>query len=123
MWDLPDNARLQALLSSAWSSGEVVAAVCHGPAGLLNVKDGKGSSILAGRRVAGFANSEEKAAGLDQVVPFMLETSMRERGGLYEKGPDFQPFAIRDGQLVTGQNPASSDKVARLVLEAAQNKR
>lgn len=120
LWDLPDNARLKALLSSAWSSGEVVAAVCHGPAGLLNVKDRAGRSILAGRRVAGFTNSEEIAAGLDHTVPFMLESSIRQRGAHYEKGPNFQSFAVRDGQLVTGQNPASSQEVARLILVATR---
>lgn len=118
MWDLPDSAPLQTLLSTAWSQGKVLGAVCHGPAGLLNVKDAHGQSILAGRHVSGFANTEEVAAGLDHVVPFALETEIRARGALYEKGGDFQPHAVRDGHLITGQNPQSSAEVARLVLQS-----
>lgn len=119
MWDMPDNPTLAALLSHAWNGGRIVAAVCHGPAGLVGAKDANGKPIVAGRRVAAFSNTEEVAAGLDQAVPFLLETRLRELGAHYEKGPDFQPFAVRDGRLVTGQNPASSEEVARLVLAAA----
>lgn len=118
MWDLPDSAALSSLLSSAWQEGKILGAVCHGPAGLLNVKDAKGQFILAGRHVGGFSNTEEVAAGLDHVVPFALETSLRERGALYEKGADFQPHAVQDGQLITGQNPQSSQEVAKLILQA-----
>lgn len=120
MWDLPRSDALAALLSKAWSEGKVLAAVCHGPAGLVNVKDSDGKPLVSGRRVAGFSNSEEKAAGLDKVVPFLLESRLRELGGRYESGPDFQPFALQDGKLVTGQNPSSSQETARLTLEAAK---
>lgn len=118
MWDLPASDDLAALLSKAWSEGKVLAAVCHGPAGLVNVKDADGKPVVSGRRVAGFSNAEEKAAGLDKVVPFLLESRLRELGGHYESGPDFQPFAIQDGKLVTGQNPSSSQQTARLTLQA-----
>ncbi|MEN3112130.1 type 1 glutamine amidotransferase domain-containing protein [Uliginosibacterium paludis] len=118
MWDLPDSAALARLLSEAWGEGKVVAAVCHGPAGLVNVKDEKGQPLVAGRRVAAFTNTEEVAAGMDKTVPFALETRIRSLGARYESGPDFQPFALRDGRLVTGQNPASSARVAELVLQA-----
>jgi putative intracellular protease/amidase len=80
------------------------------------------ATLAAGRKVAGFTNSEEQAVGLAQVVPFLLETRLRELGGRYESGPDFQPFAIADGNLVTGQNPASSGKAAELALAVAQRK-
>ena len=120
MWDLPQSPALAQLLSQAWGQGKVLAAVCHGPAGLVNVRDAQGRPIVAGRRVAGFSNTEEDAAGLSQVVPFLLETRLRELGARYEKGPDFAPFAVRDGQLVTGQNPASSEEAARLTLQAAR---
>ncbi len=120
MWDLPASLRLADLLSQAWANGKVVSAVCHGPAGLVNVKDTTGNLLVAGRHVAAFSNAEEDAAGLSQVVPFMLETRLRELGANYQSGPDFEAFAIRDGKLVTGQNPASSEKVARLVLEAVR---
>lgn len=120
MWDLPNSAALAALLSKAWTDGKVVAAVCHGPAGLVNVKDADGKPVVAGRRVSAFTNSEEAAAGIDKAVPFLLETRIRELGARYERGPDFQPFAVRDGNLVTGQNPASSEEAARLTLEAVK---
>ncbi len=123
MWDLPQSAKLAELLSAAWAKGKVVSAVCHGPAGLLNVKDINGQALVAGRRVAAFTNSEEAAAGLTDKVPFLLETRMRGLGADYQSGPDFQPFAVRDGKLVTGQNPASSAKVAELVLQAVHEAR
>ncbi len=118
MFDLPESPVLAAALSDAWAQGKVVSAVCHGPAGLLHVKDTQGRPLLAGRVVSAFTNSEEDAVGLTKSVPFLLETAIRELGARYESGPDFQPFARRDGKLVTGQNPASSAKVAELVLEA-----
>lgn len=123
MWDLPKSSPLATLLSKAWAQGKVVSAVCHGPAGLLNAKDTQGQPLVAGRRVAGFSNSEEAAAGLSNKVPFLLETRIRDLGARYESGPNFQPFAVRDGQLITGQNPASSEEVARLVLQAIQERR
>ena len=118
MWDLPKSGTLGDLLSTAWRSGKVVAAVCHGPAGLVNAKDETGRPIVAGRRVSGFTDSEEEAAGLTNTVPFLLEARLRKLGARFEGGPDYQPYAVRDGRLVTGQNPASSEEVARLTLQA-----
>jgi putative intracellular protease/amidase len=118
MWDLATSERLAGLLSMAWADGKVVAAVCHGPAGLVNARDVDGKPLVAGRRVSAFTNREEAAAQLTEVVPFLLETRLRELGARYESGPDFEPFALRDGRLVTGQNPASSERAAQLVLEA-----
>jgi putative intracellular protease/amidase len=118
VWDLPGSAALARGLSAAYAAGKVVSAVCHGPAGLVAVTDASGAPLVRGKRVAGFTDSEEVAAGLDQTVPFLLESRLRELGGRYEKGADFQPFAVADGRLVTGQNPASSELVAKLVLEA-----
>lgn len=120
MWDLPNSSALAGLLSTAWANGKVVAAVCHGPAGLVNAKDEAGRPIVAGRRVSAFTNSEEDAAGLTETVPFLLETRLRDLGARFEGGPDFTPYAVRDGRLVTGQNPASSEEVARLTLEAVR---
>jgi putative intracellular protease/amidase len=117
MWDMAQSKEITELLSQAWAEGKILAAVCHGPAGLVNVQDTDGKPLVAGRRVSAFSNAEEKAAGLDQVVPFLLETRIRELGALYESGPDFKPFALRDGRLITGQNPASSEEVARLTLK------
>jgi putative intracellular protease/amidase len=118
MWDLPQSDHLAAVLNEAWESGKVLAAVCHGPAGLVNARDVSGLPLVSGRRVSAFTNSEEAAVGLAATVPFALESRLRELGARYESGPDFQPYAVRDGRLVTGQNPASSEPVARLVLEA-----
>lgn len=119
MWDLPGDQALIALLSGAASAGKVVAAVCHGPAALVNVEVA-GVPLVRGKRVAGFSNEEERLVKLDQVVPFLLEDRLRALGGEYQRGPTWQPFAVRDGKLVTGQNPASSTLVAREVLKAAR---
>ncbi|MEN5083096.1 type 1 glutamine amidotransferase domain-containing protein [Bosea sp. TWI1241] len=118
MWDLPQSTALAALLDAIWAQGKVIAAVCHGPAGLVNVKDETGAPLVRGRRVTGFTDSEERAIGLAEAVPFLLETRLRALGGRYESTADFQPFAIADGRLVTGQNPASSALTAKLTLEA-----
>ncbi|XBS71737.1 type 1 glutamine amidotransferase domain-containing protein [Acerihabitans sp. KWT182] len=123
MWDLPKSQKLSELLSKAWAEGKVLAAVCHGPAGLVNVKDVDGRPLVSGRRVSAFTNSEEEAAGLTKTVPFLLETRLRELGARYERGGDFQPFAVRDGRLVTGQNPASSEAVAEQVLQTLREKK
>jgi putative intracellular protease/amidase len=97
----------------------VVAAVCHGPAALVHIRlPSTGKLLLEKHRVTGFSNSEERAVGLASVVPFALETYLRQRSRKYENGPDWQSFVIRDGQLVTGQNPASSAQVAREALAA-----
>ncbi|HSD36256.1 MAG TPA: type 1 glutamine amidotransferase domain-containing protein [Rhodocyclaceae bacterium] len=120
MWDLPNDAGVTRAVETAWAAGKVVAAVCHGPAGLVSAKGADGKSILNGRRVSGFTNSEENAVGLSGVVPFALESRMRELGGVFENGPDWQAFAVTDGKLVTGQNPASSGLVAEKVLALLQ---
>jgi putative intracellular protease/amidase len=118
MWDLPTNGEVAKMLSSAWQQGKVVSAVCHGPAALVNVKDAKGLSIMKGRRFTAFTNEEEEAAGLTKTVPFLLETRLTELGGRFEHAGLWQSHAVRDGKLVTGQNPASSKAVAEQVLSA-----
>ncbi|HEV2596430.1 MAG TPA: type 1 glutamine amidotransferase domain-containing protein [Sphingomicrobium sp.] len=122
MWDYPTSTELAALVSQFLETGKPVAAVCHGPAGLTQAKTADGRSIVAGKKVSGFTNGEEEAVGLTKVVPFLLEDRLRQLGGDYEKGPDFAPFAVRDGLLITGQNPASAAKVAELTLEAVEDK-
>lgn len=108
MWDLPDNPESIALVEAFVRDGKPVAAVCHGPAALTNVRRPDGAYLVAGKNVTGFANSEEDAVGLSNVVPFLLENRLRERGGNYSKAGDFAPYVLVDGALVTGQNPASS---------------
>jgi len=123
MWDLPGSDTLAHLVATTLGRGDVVGAVCHGPAGLVGARFDDGKPVVAGKRVAGFTNTEERAVGLDQVVPFLLETRLRELGGKYESGPDFQPFAVADGGLVTGQNPASSAQAAALSIATARARR
>lgn len=118
MYDLPANANLAKLLSDAWRNQKVVAAVCHGPAGLLAACDENGDALVTGRKISAFSNAEEEAAGLTQVMPFLLETRIRELGGVYQCAPVFEPHAVRDGRLVTGQNPMSSELVANLTIQA-----
>lgn len=121
LWDFPDNAALQALARDIYEAGGVVAAVCHGAAGLLNIRLSDGSLLLAGKRVSGFSNTEEHLAQLDQHVPFLIETELIRRGAHYEKAPEpWLPFAVADQRLITGQNPASAGPVADLVLAELQ---
>eukprot|EP00249_Psilotum_nudum_P007236 c20416_g1_i1 orf=434-1117(-) len=118
VYDGPENPELIALLEKHWAQGKVVSAVCHGPAGLCGVKDPDSEPIVKGRKVTGFTNSEEAAVGKTDVVPFLLEDKLKDLGGIYECGPNWSPFAVADGNLITGQNPQSSAKVAQLILAA-----
>lgn len=118
MWDAANDETLAQVIGSLFDQGKVVAAVCHGPAGLVKATQQDGRPIVGGRRVSAFTNTEEEAVGLTKVVPFLLEDRLKELGGRFERGPDWQPFAIQDGNLITGQNPQSSELVARHVLTA-----
>jgi putative intracellular protease/amidase len=116
MWDLVDNPDSIRLIESFYSSGKPVAAVCHSPAVFHRVTY-QGTPLVKGKRVTGFTNSEEEAVHLTHVVPFLVEDELKRVGGLYEKAPDFQSFAVVDGRLVTGQNPASSTAAANSLLK------
>lgn len=116
MWDFPDDARLAMIAATIYENGGVVAAVCHGPAGLVNITLGDGTYLVAGKTVSAFTNEEEAAVGLSEVVPFLLETTLRERGAQITKAPNFAAHTAVDGRLVTGQNPASAAPVAEQVL-------
>ena len=120
MWDMPNSLRLARIVGSLFDTGRIVSAVCHGPAGLVSVKRHDGRPLVEGKRVNSFTNSEEKAVGLAKVVPFLLQTRLSELGGRFEGGPDWQPKVVRDGNLITGQNPMSSDLLARTVIEALE---
>ncbi|MFY0583272.1 type 1 glutamine amidotransferase domain-containing protein [Cystobacter fuscus] len=122
MWDPATHKPLHSLLSTAYARGSVVSAVCHGPAALVGVKAPDGKPLVAGKRVAAFTDEEEKAAQLDKVVPFALETRLREQGARFESGPMWGSFTVRDGNLITGQNPASSVAAAREVISALREK-
>ncbi len=117
MFDYPGSDALARLVERFDADGKIIAAVCHGPAGLVSAKNGDGTPFVAGRRLAAFTDSEERAVGLDHAVPFLLESRLKELGAHHEAGPDFQPFALRDRNLITGQNPQSAARTAALVME------
>jgi putative intracellular protease/amidase len=116
MWDLADDPTSIALIEAVYNAGKPVAAVCHGPA-VLHRATYQGEPIVKGKRVTGFANSEEEAVELTNVVPFLVEDELKRLGGRYEKAADWESFAIVDGRLITGQNPASSTAAARELLK------
>ncbi|WP_020405609.1 type 1 glutamine amidotransferase domain-containing protein [Hahella ganghwensis] len=118
LWDLTDNRDSIALIEGFLDSNKPVAAVCHAPAVLLNVKDSQGEYAVKGKAVTGFSNTEEEAVQLLDVVPFLLEDELKQRGGDYQRVADWSAFAVQDGLLITGQNPASSEFVADKLLAA-----
>ena len=116
MWDLHDDADSLALLNTFAKADKPIGAVCHAPAALVNAKGKDGEALVGAKRVTGFSNSEEDGVGLSDVVPFLLEDALKEKGGVYSKGEDWGEYVLVDGLLVTGQNPASSEKTARELL-------
>ena len=115
LWDLATDKNSIALIASFYTNNKPVAFVCHAPAALKEVKV-NGEYLVTGKKVTGFANSEEEAVGLTKVVPFLLEDVLKANGGIYSKTGDWQPYAVEDGLLITGQNPASSKLVAEKLL-------
>jgi putative intracellular protease/amidase len=118
MWDLPVDAGITRAVESAFAAGALVASVCHGAAGLVTARRTDGKSIVEGKRINSFTDAEEDAVGLSAVVPFQLESRLRELGAVFEGAPNWQPFAVRDGQFITGQNPQSSKLVAQHLVAA-----
>ena len=116
LWDLAEDPASIALIETMLRAGKPVAAVCHAPGLLRHPRTTAGAPVVQGKAVTGFANSEEEAVGLTQVVPFLVEDSLRENGGLYSKAADWQPHVVTDGLLITGQNPASSGAAANALL-------
>ena len=116
LWDLAEDNHSVAIIEAAIAAGKPVAAVCHAPGVLKNVKAADGSPLVKGKKVAGFTNSEEEAAGLTEIVPFLVEDMLKANGGVYSKGDDWSVHVVEDGLLITGQNPASSEKAAKMLL-------
>jgi putative intracellular protease/amidase len=116
LWDLAEDKISIALIESMYAQGKSVSAVCHAPGVLRHAKSSDGSPLVQGKSVTGFSNSEESAVGLTAVVPFLVEDELQKNGGKYSKGDDWQSYIVRDGNLITGQNPASSEAVAKAVL-------
>lgn len=117
LWDLTENADSISLIESFLAAGKPVAAVCHATAALLNVKTGDGEFAVKGKVVSGFTNSEEEAVQLTDIVPFLLEDELVKRGAEYQKGADWAAFAVQDGLIISGQNPASSALVAEKLMK------
>ncbi|SFD39774.1 type 1 glutamine amidotransferase domain-containing protein [Algibacter pectinivorans] len=118
LWDLANDATSIALIEKFNAQEKPVAFVCHAPAALKGVKNSDGTPLVKGKKVTGFTNSEEAAVGLTDVVPFLVEDMLQENGGIYSKKEDWAAYTIQDGNLITGQNPASSELVADKLLEA-----
>jgi putative intracellular protease/amidase len=117
LWDLANDAASIALIEAAIAAGKPVAAVCHAPGVLRDVKDSDGAPLVKGKRVTGFTNTEEAAVGLTDVVPFLVEDMLKAKGGDYSKTGDWGVYVVADGLLITGQNPASSAKAAEMLLQ------
>ena len=116
LWDLVEDKNSIALIEAFYTNNKPVAFVCHAPAVLKNVKV-KGEYLVKGKKVTGFTNTEEEAVGLTKVVPFLLEDALTQNGAKFSKGENWQPYAVADGLLITGQNPASSKLVAGKLLQ------
>jgi putative intracellular protease/amidase len=120
LWDLAESEKSISLIESFERAGKPIGFVCHAPAVLHRVKAINGEPLIKGRHVTGFTNGEEAAVELTDVVPFLIEDELIRLGGLYEKGADWAPHIVEDGKLITGQNPASSEGVAKALLKQLQ---
>ncbi len=118
LWDLTNDTSSIQLIEDFYKENKPIAAVCHAPAVLLNAKAPDGASLLNNREVTGYSNTEEIATGLEDIVPFLLEDALQSKGGKYRKVDDWTSFALQDGLIITGQNPASSEAVSQMLLEA-----
>ncbi len=116
LWDLAQSPTSIALIEAFIAAHKPTAFVCHAPGVLHHVTSPDGAPLVKARKVTGFSNSEEAAVGLTDVVPFLIEDVFTAQGGIYEKGPDWAPHVVVDGQLITGQNPASSEPTAKALL-------
>ncbi|WP_211363134.1 type 1 glutamine amidotransferase domain-containing protein [Gelidibacter salicanalis] len=117
LWDLATDKTSITLIEKFNSQKKPIAFVCHAPAALKDVKDAEGNPLVKGKKVTGFTNTEEAAVQLTDIVPFLVEDMLTKNGGIYSKKEDWAAYAIQDGNLITGQNPASSELVAKKLLE------
>ena len=117
LWDLAEDKNSIALIEDFYKNNKPVAAVCHAPAIFKDTKNTDGTFLVSGKKVTGFTNGEEEAIELTSVVPFLVEDMLKSNGGIYSKKTDWNPYALEDGLLITGQNPASSELVAELLLK------
>lgn len=122
MFDFPESKTLQYVLQKHAEQGNIIGSVCHGPSGFVNATYEDGTPIVSGKTVAGFTDSEEIGMGLESHMPFLLETELRKKGANFSKGEDWTSHAVRDGNLITGQNPMSSASAAEKMVEALKEK-
>jgi putative intracellular protease/amidase len=122
MFDFPDNETLQYVLQQFAEDGRIIGAVCHGPSGLVNVTYKDGTPLVKGKTVTAFTDEEEREVQLDEYMPFLLESTLRLRGANFVRGEKWTDFSVRDGNLITGQNPQSSRSTAEKVVEALEEK-
>jgi putative intracellular protease/amidase len=118
LWDLSNNPDSISLIEDFWKSKKPVAAVCHAPSVLLNVKDEHGYPLVKGKKVTSFTDTEEEASKLTNVVPFLVEDELKKKGAIYSRKENWASYVVKDGLLITGQNPASSHEVAIQLLAA-----
>ena len=116
LWDLAEDKASIGLIESFVAAHKPVALVCHAPGVLRHVRAPDGKPLVEGKKVTGFTNTEEEGMGLTEVVPFLVEDELKAKGGLFSKGPDFSPYVVNDGLLITGQNPASSGPAAEALI-------
>ena len=116
LWDLANDKHSISLIEQTLQAGKPVALVCHAPGVLRDVKNADGTPLVKGKKVTGFTNSEEEGVGLTEVVPFLVEDVLKQNGGLYSRGDDWQSYTVQDGLLITGQNPGSSAETAKVLL-------
>ena len=120
LWDLAEDSHSIALIEDFLAAQKPVALVCHAPGVLRHARKPDGQPLVEGRKVTGFTNSEEAAVELTDVVPFLVEDELKAKGGQFSSGPDWHPHVVRDGLLITGQNPASSAATAQALTQALQ---
>ncbi|ERK16266.1 ThiJ/PfpI family protein [Pantoea sp. AS-PWVM4] len=118
MWDFPDSNAVKHITKEMYENGQIVAAVCHGPAALVNVKLSDGSYLVAGKNVAAFTDTEEQEVGMADTVPFLLESALKQRGAHHHGVPNWHEKVVVDGNLITGQNPQSATGVGKAILNA-----
>jgi Putative intracellular protease/amidase len=118
MWDFPENKEIADIAAKIYQAGGVIGAVCHGPSGLVNIKLSNGKYLIDGKKINSFTNEEENINGNTDILPFMLETKLRENGAIYEKSNPWQVHVVVDQRVVTGQNPMSATSVGEGMIYA-----
>jgi putative intracellular protease/amidase len=123
LWDLAEDKHSIQLIEAMHAAGKLVTAVCHAPGIFKDARAADGSPLVKSKQVTGFTNTEEEAVQLTKVVPFLVEDMLKANGGIYSKGDDWAPYVVTDGNLITGQNPASSAPAAEAALLYLKAKR